>query len=1299
VIGRTVGHYRVIEQLGQGGMGVVYKAEDLDLGRTVALKFIRPEREGIGLATARFKREAQAAAALNHPNIVTVYEFGEHEGQLYISMELVGGQSLAQLLQGGPLSWQQVVDIASQIGDALSKAHERGIVHRDMKPDNVVVDEDGRVKILDFGVAKPVSGTPALTGEGVLVGTPSYMSPEQARGEPIDHRTDIWSLGVMLFKMVTGRLPYASAPVQGAIGSVLSHPRNRVRDLRPDLPPDLELVLDRALARDPAERYASVSALVADLRALPPPLRDSDPISSGLAQAAPAPESRGRTGTGTTLGPTLRSERRQVTVVSCSLGGRSEAGGGLDPEDLAAVLSESHELCRRVVWRYEGQVTQAAHGLLFIFGYPTAHEDDPRRALLASLHILEGLKRLNERLVRERSLHLVAAIGVDTGLVVVRGDEGPGGHAPVVGDVPSLAIQLSTLASPEAILISEATQRLVEGLFECRTGPPMSAGGSRGSATYEVLHESAARNRLEAEGALRGLAPLVGREKELAILMERWRQAREGEGQVVLLSGEAGIGKSRLVLEAKKQVAGDPQAWMTELRCSPYHTSSAFFPIIDVLERVVLLYERTDAPEVKLRKLEGFLVPYGLPLPEAVPLFAGLLSIPLGEAYAPLNAPPERQKQKALAWMAQMLLAPAAEQPLLVIVEDLHWADPSTLEFLDRLMAQVPATSTLVLLTCRPDFTPPWPLSSQVLHLPLRRLSRSESEALLSGIKGEGALPGGLSTLIMARSDGVPLFIEEMTKMVLESDSAEAASRLEIPGSLHASLTARLDRLGVAKEVAQLAAVLGREFPSEWLQAVSPWDERTLEAGLDRLAKAGLLHRRGVPPKLTYEFKHALIEDAAYQSLLKDKRQAFHRQVAERLSEVFPELEGTSPELLARHLTAAGLDARAIPFWHRAGQQALERSANAEAADHLRRGLELVRKLPEGPERAGEELGLQMDLGVALMSSQGYAAAGTAQAFRRARELCRELGDPPPTFPVLHGLFRFHLVRGEYDVARELGEQLSALAEASGADDLRVEAAWTLPTVQFWTGDLVRAREGLERGLTFYDRGRHGGHAAVYGQDPKVATLSYLGWARAIEDEADEGLSHLAEAVALARELGHHFSLGFALHCTSIVHQLRRDVAATLKGTEEQIAICTELGFPFWAAGGAIIRGWALGESGRHEEGMARMQEGLAGWVATGAELALPYYQHMIADAHRTAGRVADGLRAIEEGFSLAQKTGEAHYLAELHRLRGELLLLRGPTESKEAEACFERAREVARGQGARAWERRAAHSLASLTS
>jgi class 3 adenylate cyclase len=644
------------------------------------------------------------------------------------------------------------------------------------------------------------------------------------------------------------------------------------------------------------------------------------------------------------------AERRQLTVLFCDLLDSTVLASQLDPEELREVVRAYQEACAKVIARFEGHIAQyLGDGLLVYFGYPLAHEDDAPRAVRAGLGIVEALGPLNTHLWQQRGVQLAVRLGIHTGLVVV-GEIGGGTHHEqlALGETPNLAARLQGIAAPNTVVISAATLPLLGGFFACQSlGTPALKGVGQPIEVFRVLYESMARSRLEVAGST-GLTPLVGRESEVALLRERWAQVKDGLGQVVLLSGEAGIGKSRLVQVLKEHVATEPQAWLTPCQCSPYHQNTALYPMIDLLERVALRFDREESPEQKVSKLEGFLVQYGLPLAEAVPLFAALLSLPLGSGYAPLNMLPEQQKQRILHALLTITLRIAAQQPVLFVMEDLHWVDPTTVDLLSLLVDQGPTARILALWTFRPDFNPPWTGRSHLTQVTLNRLPRRQAAEMTGRVAGDKALPAEVVEQVVAKTDGVPLFVEELTKMVLESGLLQAREEgyelsgplppLAIPTTLHDSLMARLDRLAAVKAMAQLGASLGREFSYELLQAVALWDEATLQRGLQQLVAAEFLYQQGVPPQATYRFKHALIRDAAYQSLLKSTRQRYHQRIAQVLEARFPETAETQPELLAHHYTEAGLSAQAIPYWQRAGQRAIERSANLEAIGHLTAG-------------------------------------------------------------------------------------------------------------------------------------------------------------------------------------------------------------------------------------------------------------------------------------------------------------------------------------------------------------------------
>jgi predicted ATPase len=815
-----------------------------------------------------------------------------------------------------------------------------------------------------------------------------------------------------------------------------------------------------------------------------------------------------------------------------------------------------------------------------------------------------------------------------------------------------------------------------------------------------------ARSRLEAVGSA-GLTPLVGREQEVGLLLARWAQVKDGVGQVVLLSGEAGIGKSRLVQVLKEHVAAEPQAWLTPCQCSPYYQNTALYPIIDLLEQVALRFEREEPPPQKLRKLEGFLVQYGLPLAEVVPLFAALLSLPLGTEYAPLTVSPEQQKQKTLHALLTILVRIAAQQPVLFVMEDLHWVDPTTLELLSLLVDQGPTARILALCTFRPDFPIPWTGRSHLTQVTLPRLPRRQAAEMTGRVAHGKVLPPEVVEQVVAKTDGVPLFVEELTKMVLESGLLqERAERYEltaplpplaIPATLHDSLMARLDRLAAVKSLAQLGATLGREFSYELLQAVSPWDEGTLQQGLHQLVEAEFLYQQGLPPQATYRFKHALIQEAAYQSLLRSTRQQYHQRIAQMLEVRFPERCETQPELLAHHFTEAGLAEQAVRYWQRAGQLASDRSANLEAINHCTTGIELLRTLPETPEHTQQALTLYIALGAALGMAKGLAAPEVEHAYTQARTLCQQVGETPELVPVLLGLWRFYNLRTQLHTARELGETLLRLAQHADDPALAVVAHYTLGVTWFNLGALPAARQHLEAGIARYTPNQRRDPAFRMGQDPGVSCRVHAARTLWLLGYPEQALARLHEALALAHELAHPYSLAWTRCWAAFVAQFRRDVPAVYEHAEAAVALATEQDFPQWAAYGMSVRGWALAMQGQGEEGLAQVHRGIVAYRATGAALLVPYFCTILAEVSDHLGHPEDGLQALAEAHTLIEQQEERWWEAEVCRLRGVLLLRQPGTPQAEAETWLQRALDVARRQEAKALELRAAMSLSRL--
>jgi predicted ATPase len=700
-------------------------------------------------------------------------------------------------------------------------------------------------------------------------------------------------------------------------------------------------------------------------------------------------------------------------------------------------------------------------------------------------------------------------------------------------------------------------------------------------------------------------------------------------------------------------------------------------------------------------------VQYGLPLAEAVPLFASLLSLPLGTDYAPLSVSPEQQKQQTLYALLTILLRIAAQQPLLLVVEDLHWVDPSTLELLSLLVDQGPTARILALFTCRPDFSPPWTGRSHVTQVTLPRLPRRQAAELTGRVAHGKALPPTVVEQVVAQTDGVPLFVEELTKMVLESgllqehderyDLTGPLPPLAIPATLHDSLMARLDRLATVKSLAQLGAALGREFSYELLQAVSPWDERTLRHGLHQLVAAEFLYQQGLPPHATYRFKHALIQDAAYQSLLRSTRQQYHQQIAQVLEARFPALVETQPELVAQHYTVAGCAEQGVRYWQRAGQHASDRSAHVEAISHFTAGIELLKSLPETPTRTQHAVTLHLALGATLQIAKGHAAPEVEHAYTQAYALCPQMGETPELVPVLFGLWRFYNTRAQLHTARELGGTLLRLAQRAHDPALSVVAHYALGLTSFWLGALPAARMHLEEGIARYTPDQRHAPAFRMGQDPGVACRIYAAatlWSLGYPEQA---LARVHEALALAHELSHPFSLAFARCFAAFVSQFRRDVLAVHAHAEATVALSTEQGFTQWAVQGTMLRQWALAMQGQGEEEIAQVRQGIAAYRATGAAVFVPYFYTWLADVAAHLGHVEEGLQALAEAHTLVAQREERWWEAEVARLRGVLLLRQRGTPQAEAEACFQQALDVARHQEAKALELRAAVSLSRL--
>ena len=1007
--------------------------------------------------------------------------------------------------------------------------------------------------------------------------------------------------------------------------------------------------------------------------------------------------------------PLDTAERRQLTVMFCDLVGSTALSARLDPEDMREIVGAYHRGCAEQIIKAGGFVAKyMGDGVLAYFGYPQAHEHDAERAVLAGLALVEAVPKLSTM----AGSPLQVRIGIATGLVVVGDLIGMGAaqEQAVVGDTPNLAARLQGIAEPNMVVIAEGTRRLLGNLFEFQDLGAKNLKGIAGPVrVWAALRASSAEGRFEALHTV-GLTALVGREEELELLLRRWSRAKTGEGQVVLLSGEAGIGKSRLTAALLERLSGEAH---TRLRyfCSPQHTDSAFYPIIGQMERAAGL-AHDDKPQAKLDKLDAVLAQTSTSTEDAA-LFAELLSLPNDGRYPALKLTPEQRRQKTLEALMSQLAELARPQPVLMIFEDAHWTDPTSLEAFGRIVDEIKTLPVLLIVTFRPEFNAPWVGQSHVTSLTLNRLGEREAAGIIARLVGNKKLPADVLAEIVERTDGIPLFVEEMTKAVLEAESEGAARRtvaavpspaLAVPASLHASLMARLDRLGSAKEVAQIGAAIGRELSHALLAAVVGKPEADLGTALDRLVAAGLLFRQGVPPHATYLFKHALVQDAAYGTLLREPRRALHARIAEAIEGQFAENAESQPEILAHHCTEAGLIEKAACLWGKAGQRSLDRSALVEAAAQFTRALSQIATLPGTPALRREQIKLQVALITPLIHVKGYGAAETKAAAEQARLLIEQaetLGEPPEdpllSFAVLFAFWAASYVAFNGDAMLDLAAQFLALAEKQTATGPLMVGHRLIGTSLLLTGDIAEGRGHLDHAIALYDPAEHRQLAARFGQDVAVAALIYRAWALWLLGHPDAALVDAEHALANAREIGQAATLMYALDLASVPYTLCGNYVAAAAQAQEVVALAEQKGTPLVKAVGVMNQGSVLALVSRAPDAIKMLISGISAYRTTGATCWLPLFLPRLACAHTELGQFEEAWRCIGEAITAVETTKERWCQAEIHRTAGEIALMSPELDAAKAEACFERSLAIARAQQAKSWELRAAMSLARL--
>jgi class 3 adenylate cyclase/predicted ATPase len=1004
--------------------------------------------------------------------------------------------------------------------------------------------------------------------------------------------------------------------------------------------------------------------------------------------------------------PALReeAERRHLTVMICDLVGSTALSARLDPEDMRVEIDAYHAACARITRTYDGFLAEfRGDGILAYFGYPIAHEDDAERTVRAGLDIIAAIGRLETRAAEP----LAVRIGIASGVVVI-GDlsrEGALREHAVVGDTPNLAARLQALAEPGTIVVAASTRRLLGDLFHLRDlGRHEVEGIAEPVAAWAVEGVSDSESRFEA-AHLTGLTDLIGREDEIDFLLGRQRRAWKGEGQIVLISGEPGIGKSRLAAALAERIAGEPH---TRLRyqCSPYHANSALRPFIAQLERAAG-FKADDTSEQRLDKLEALLAMGAWQIEGVAPLFAALLSIPFGERYPPLALSPTQQRRQTLAALLDQFEGLARRQPILLVFEDAHWADATSLELLDLTVERVRQLPVLALFSFRPEFEPPWVGLPNVGTLTLGRLDRNDVESMVARVTGGRVPPAEVMKQIVAKTDGNPLFVEELTKAVLEAgilvEDADGyrldgpLPPLAIPATLQDSLMSRLDRLAPVREIGQIGAAIGREFSYSLLRGLVGRDETALKNALTQLEQAELVFRRGEPPEAIYSFKHALVRDAAYESLLKSRRQQLHGQIARTLEERFADIVASQPEIVAHHFTEAGLVEPAIDYWLKAGQHAARRSANAEALNHLARGLELVPNINDPMLRNKWELLLQTLLGHSLRATKGWSVDSVKRAYTRALQLCKDSGLDEHTLPAVFGLWTWNFIRAALGEAQALAEHLVNTAE--NADDwvFKVLAHEALGFTLFARGKFAAAHAALERSISMCEDSKAAAYLDLSAQDPRVHVRLYDGMALWLLGYPDQALRICAEARRYADTSQHAFSEAMARTITLRVHQYRGEAAVVARQADAAIALCEEHGFVHYLAMALILRGWASAQQGEFEKGMAEMQDGLTKVLATGASLFESYALGLLADAcikHERYGQAVDFLEQAE--MRLDEENSERFYAAEIYRLLGETYL-RSRQDLDQAERYFRKGLKVAREQKAKSLELKLCVSIYDL--
>ena len=1298
--------YTLLNALGQGGMGTVVLAEDTQLGRKVAVKFLSDKLEDDPTARERLHREARSAAALDHPYICKIHEIVTIDGRVGIVMEYVRGETLEARLRRSMPGAADALAIAGEIAEAMDEAHRRQVIHRDLKPSNVMLTESGHVKVMDFGLAKatsPDEGEAApqtvmpLTDAGLRLGTPRYMSPEQILGGEVDARSDIFAFGLLVYELLAGAHPFHHVSSSDTMAAIIRDPATPLARYRGGLPASVQETLDRLLAKEPGLRYQSFRDVRVDVEQLRRDVVTTTPPASRVPAARSTDATL--TNVGSSGGASANEERRQLTVVFCEIDGLGDMSNSLDAEDLLELGEQYRAVWQQQIERFGGTAGPYADGALYgYFGYPIAHEHDARRALSCGVAIRSAIDTLVKRAADAGITKPAVRIGVNTGSAIVGQQSGV---IQVHGNTASVAARLAEHSAGGSVVVSGATFRIAGHHFDSTALGHLNLRGFSGAVPlYEVVAEKDARARLD--GVAPDLPALVGRDLELTMLRQRWTQARHGQGAVVLVSGEAGIGKSRLVDSFVRSIAADEHVWVESLYCSPLSSNSPFYPLIEDIKKKL---GRTAGKNERdaLTGLRSLLAESGAESDLAVFLLARLLSVDLPADVPQPDLAPAAQQAKTAQLLLQLLTHQQRGHPGLIIIDDLQWADPTTLGWIDLLVGQVPTRPLLVLVTARPPCHPAWLSRPRTSAVTLGRLDAHDILAICQARCAGMTLPPEILQHVADKTDGVPLFAEELTSMILESGILQAEDdhyvlkgpvpTQAIPTTLQGSLVARLDSLSHGKYVAEIGAVVGRRFSFEILQALSGEREHVLTQHLQKLVDAELLFQSGFIPEASYTFKHALIQDAAYNGMLKARRAELHERVAVTL-----EARETvdHPEVVAYHYARAGKPAKAAELYRLAGRHAMSRYANAEAIQHLEAALAQLRQLPASSDRDVAELAILTLLGPARNMINGYLDPEAEKLLTRAEELCRDVADPEPLVFALVGLSTTHMIRADYRQAFDTATRIGDTAHTTGNSSYQVVSKTILSCVSLFTGQFAAAAQFATDVGGLHDDTAASKRMALLGWGTLgTACRCYGALAVSLLGYPDRAAAQNAMTIWEAGTSEYHFDIYHAHLYAGLARLSERNWLACQQAMSEYLPLGHAYGDPFPIAISTIIHRLSLrgaGEADAFHEARALMEQLRHGGFSLGysnllglfAEGALHY-------ANVDAAEVA-----VREAFEHLDRVGPELWEAEIHRLHGDVLRERGQPVAVVAQA-YRRALDIAERQHAKLLELRAATSLVRI--